>query len=91
MAKKLTLIKNGDKDFDLLCDVMNAGFEKGMSQTDIACKSNQNPVTLSAWVNGRGKPSLRSLLKLAEATGYSLRDVLAANEFCSLDDVPPAV
>lgn len=85
MKKKSTLIKNGTQFFDLLCDVINHGFEKGMSQSKICVEASLPIVTLSGWVNGRGAPGFHQMMKLAKATGYSLRPVLAAWGFDIVD------
>lgn len=86
MKKKSTLIKNGHPLFDILCDIINTGFEKGMSQGDIATAADQYAGTLSAWINGRGAPNLHTLLKLAKATGFPLRVVLAAHGFTDIEE-----
>lgn len=79
-VKKTTLIKTGEKFFDLFCDIMNAGFERGMSQLEIANLSGVNPSTLSSWVTGNkhGYKDLNICLSLAQVTGFPQNEIMAS-------------
>jgi transcriptional regulator with XRE-family HTH domain len=50
--------------------------EAGMTQLELGAKVSLSRVTLSRYENGKANPHLDQLVKLAEATGVQVRDLL---------------
>lgn len=50
--------------------------ESGMTQVELSAKVSLCSVTLSRYENGKANPHLNQLVKLAEACGVQVRDLL---------------
>lgn len=53
--------------------VFQARAVAGLTQAELASRIGSSQPTIARWESGRQLPSVRSLLRLAEATGFHLR------------------
>lgn len=70
--------------------ILTARSEAGMSQAELATAIGTSQPTIARWESGRQVPSVRSMMRIAEATGFELavglhRPKGKPNEFTALE------
>lgn len=50
--------------------------ERGMSQLELAKQVNRSQSSVSDWINGRGMPDRKTLVRLCEITGFTADELL---------------
>jgi transcriptional regulator with XRE-family HTH domain len=62
-----------DKEFALAAALIRARADAGLTQEQLAQRMGTKQEVIARWESGKVLPSTRTLLKLAEATGNTLR------------------
>ena len=67
-----------DEEFAFASEVIAARARAGLSQADLAARMNTSQSAIARLESGRSRPSVRTLERLAAATGAKLRISLSA-------------
>lgn len=62
-----------EEEYALATEIAKARQRSGLSQTELAKRMETTQSTIARLESGRGKPSTRTLQKLAAATGHRLK------------------
>ena len=62
-----------EEEFALMAEVAKARARSGLSQAELAKRMKTTQSTIARLESGRGKPSTRTLIRFAKATGHRLK------------------
>ena len=74
--------------YEIYCKIRD---EKGMKDAAVAAASGVSKPTFSDWKSGKSKPKTAKLIKIADALGVSLEELLGAQKEYFLDAETAAI